>query len=382
MREDPPTVPIRRLRPQPEREPPQFIRREPSYRPAPRRRPAPVAPRPAPVSVAPRPRRAVRRRGGVFRRIMLVALAFGIIVGTATVTTAIWVELNLRRVTAFADYPDRPVGGSGTNWLLVGSDNRGDLTPEQQAELSTGGDLGSGRTDTILLVHIPVVTSRQPTTMVSIPRDSYVDIPGWGMDKINAAFAEGGAPLLTQTVESATGLRVDHYAEIGFGGFGDVVDALGGVRMCLAEPVDDPLAGISLPAGCQLLDGAGALGYVRSRATPRADLDRMQHQREFMSTLLARSSSPSVWLNPWRWYSVPHAAVGALTVDTGTHVWDLALLGWSLHTATTTVTVPIGEFAGNESGAVVVWDSTAATALFDALRADRPIPAEVLDSQP
>jgi hypothetical protein len=125
-------------------------------------------------------------------------------------------------VTVFIDYAGRPPAGSGTNWLLVGSDSRADLTPQEQSELSTGGDLGNGRTDTILLVHIPGIRSAEPTTMVSIPRDSYVNIPGWGMDKINVAFAEGGAALLAQTVEEATGLHLDHYAEIGFGGFGGV----------------------------------------------------------------------------------------------------------------------------------------------------------------
>ena len=192
--------------------------------------------------------------------------------------------------------------------------------------------------------------------MVSIPRDSYVPIPGNGTDKINAAFALGGAPLLAQTVEQATGLRLDHYAEIGFGGFARVVDALGGVTMCPTEPISDPLAGIDLPAGCQKLDGRNALGYVRSRATPRADLDRMVNQREFMSALLHRAASPAVWLNPWRWYSVSQAAVKALAVDTDDHIWDLARLGWALRGNTTTITVPIGEFGCNDSGDVVVWD--------------------------
>jgi LCP family protein required for cell wall assembly len=125
--------------------------------------------------------------------------------------------------------------------------------------------------------------------MVSIPRDSYLPIPGYGEDKINAAFVVGGAPLLAQTVEQATGIRLDHYAEIGFDGFAVLVDAVGGVTMCPTEPISDPLAGIDLPAGCQKLDGRNALGYVRTRATPRADLDRMMNQRQFMSALLHRA---------------------------------------------------------------------------------------------
>ena len=313
---------------------------------------------------------------------MLSAFTFGLVAVLSTLTTAIWIESSLRRITVFSDYTDRPVSTSGTNWLLVGSDSRQDLSPEQQAELSTGGDLGSSRTDTILLVHIPHLGSGQAATMVSIPRDSYVDIPGYGSDKINAAFAEGGPPLLAQTVELATGIRLDHYAEIGFGGFGAIVDALGGIEVCPPDPIADPLAGIDLPAGCQTLDGRNALGYVRSRATPRADLDRMLHQREFMSAMLRRAASPAVWLNPWRWFSVPHAAVAALAVDQDAHVWSLARLGWALDGSLTTITVPIGEITGNDSGSVLIWDSEASSALFDALRTDSAIPQQVLDAQP
>ncbi len=309
-------------------------------------------------------------------------MAFGLAILTATLASAIWVEASLRRVPVFGDYDGRPPAASGTNWLLVGSDSRADLTEQQQTELSTGGDLGNGRTDTILLVHIPALLSGQQATMVSIPRDSYLEIPGWGMDKINVAFAEGGPPLLARTVEENTGLRLDHYAEVGFAGFGEVVDAVGGVEVCPDYPINDPLAGIDLPAGCQRLGGVEALGYVRSRATPRADLDRMVHQREFMAAMLRRARSPSVWLNPWRWYATPRAAVSALTVDLDTHVWNLAALGWALREAPGTLTVPIAEFTGNDSGSVVIWDSVAAGALFDALRSDLPVPQEVIDGQP
>jgi hypothetical protein len=108
----------------------------------------------------------------------------------------------------------------------------------------------------------------------------------------------------------------------------------------------------------------------------------MSNQRQFMSDLLTRAGSPAVWLNPWRWYSVPHAAVGALTVDDGDHVWDLARLGWALHGTTTAVTVPIGEFTGGDSGSVVVWDHDAASELFEALGADAQVPQSTLDAQP
>jgi LCP family protein required for cell wall assembly len=297
--------------------------------------------------------------------VILVALA------VTTVAVGMWIDSSLHRIPALADYPERPAGGKGTTWLLVGSDSRQALTPDQQAELATGGDIGNGRTDTILLVHIPGFGSSTPTTMVSIPRDSYVSVPGSSEDKINAAFAIGGAPLLAQTVEQATGLRLDHYAEIGFGGFAELVDAVGGVTMCPPEPISDPLAGIDLPAGCQPLDGRAALGYVRTRATPRADLDRMTNQRQFMSALLHRAASPAVALNPLRWFGMAHAATDALSVDEDCHAWDLARLAWSLRGEPVTTTVPIGDLS---SGSVVIWNEDAASRLFEALASDSPIP--------
>jgi len=412
---DPPTDRIPRVRPAPPKPPfhesVPVIRRDPTFRPPPPRRTpqmlprAPMPPqqtrsvlppsRPAPPPRQPavnkptgppqpprRTRATAKKKARWGRRIVLSTLTFGLIIVIAMLTTTIWIDSSLRRIVVFSEYTDRPAAANGTNWLLVGSDSREDLSPQQQAELSTGGDLGSSRTDAILLVHIPHVGSGQSATMVSIPRDSYVDIPGYGSDKINAAFAEGGPPLLAETVELATGIRLDHYAEIGFGGFGVIVDALGGIEVCPPEAITDPLAGIDLPAGCQTLDGRNALGYVRSRATPRADLDRMLHQREFMSAMLRRAASPAVWLNPWRWYSVPHAAVAALAVDQDAHVWHLALLGWALYGSPTTLTVPIGEFTGNDSGSVLIWDTESATALFDALRTDTAIPQQVIDAQP
>ncbi len=294
--------------------------------------------------------------------------------------TAFWVDTRLHRIAALADYADRPAEGRGTTWLLVGSDSRQNLTPQQQVELGTGGDIGNGHTDTILLVHLPTLWSDTPTTMVSIPRDSYVDIPDYGTDKINASFAVGGAPLLARTVEQATGVRLDHYAEVEFDGFARLVDAVGGVTMCPTEPISDPLAGIDLPAGCQELDGRTALGYVRTRATPRADLDRMVNQRTFMSTLMHRAASPSVFLNPLRWYPMANAVGDSLTVDSGAHVTDLARLAWALRGDVTTTTVPIGEFTDSDSGSVVIWDEDLAAQLFAALKADAPVPQHVLDA--
>ncbi|MCV7368049.1 LCP family protein [Mycolicibacterium duvalii] len=375
----PPPAPPRREPPRQQPPPP------PPRRPVPPRRPAPPRQQPPPAPPPPRrpapppspPSRASRRRRRRWPRIVLVCL---LLLVAGFVATGVWLDSSLQRVAALPDAADRPASAVGTTWLLVGSDSRSDLTPEQQAALTTGGDLGNSRTDTILLVHLPGLGSSTAPTVVSIPRDSYVEIPGYGSDKINAAYTVGGAPLLTQTVEQATGLRIDHYAEIGFGGFARLVDAVGGVTICPAEPIDDPLAGIDLPAGCQRVDGPAALGFVRSRATARADLDRMINQRQFVSTLVQRAASPAVWLNPLRWYPMMRAVVDTLTVGEGEHVWDLGRLAWALRGDVVTVTVPIGEFTSNGSGAIVVWDDSAAGQLFAALASDSPIPQAVLDA--
>jgi LCP family protein required for cell wall assembly len=324
-------------------------------------------------------RKPKKRRWG--RKIASTLLVLVLLAVAGVVGGGFWLDTTMHRQPVLTGYPDRPASSRGTNWLLVGSDSRQGLSAEQQEQLATGGDVGSSRTDTILLVHIPALGSSVPTTMVSIPRDSFVPIPGQGKDKINSAFAIGGASLLIQTVEQATGLRMDHYAEIGFSGFAALVDALGGITVCPTAAINDPLAGIDLPAGCQKVDGRIALGYVRTRDTPRADLDRMVNQRQFISALLQRAASPSVWLNPWRWYAVPHAAADALTVDTHDHVWDLARLGWALHGSTTTLTVPIGDFTSNSAGSVVVWNHDAASKLFDALSSDTAVPAAALEGQ-
>ncbi|MEK1147905.1 LCP family protein, partial [Mycobacterium ulcerans] len=337
------------------------------------------APPPRPAAPKARRKKTERRWGKIVALSLLTAV---LLAGAGILGGALWLDTALHREPVLRDYADRPGPGRGTNWLIVGSDSRQGLTTEQQQELTTGGDPGDGRTDTILLVHLAGLGSSTPTALVSIPRDSYVPVRGYGRDKINAAFAIGGAPLLVQTVEQATGLRIDHYAEIGFGGFAELVDALGGVRMCLTEPIGDPLAGIDLAPGCQQLDGRSALGYVRSRATPRADLDRMINQRQFMSALLRRAENPAVWLNPWRWYSVPRAAAAALTVDQGAHVFDLARLGWALHGHPTALAVPIGEFTTTDVGSVVVWNHDAAAEMFDALASDTPIPADAFDGPP
>ncbi|NKY28210.1 LCP family protein [Nocardia gamkensis] len=329
--------------------------------------PPPVPPRGERPPRAPRP----RRKRHPFRWFLVILLVLVI----AAVGAVIQLDNSLNRIPALANYAKRVGNTPGTTWLLVGSDGRGELTPEQEQELATGGEVGPERTDTIMLVHVP---KSGKTTLVSLPRDSYVGIPGQGKDKLNAAFAIGGPALLVQTVEIATGLRIDHYAQIGFGGFAGVVDTLGGIDVCVPKAIDDPLAGIDLPAGCQRLNGPQALGFVRSRATALADIDRMNNQRLFMAALLKKATSGATLANPFKLWPLASDTAESLKVDNGDHIWDLGGLGWALRGETVATTVPIGGFDDTDSGNVLLWDKEKAGRFFDALAADRAVPEDLL----
>ncbi|MBB5913704.1 LCP family protein required for cell wall assembly [Nocardia transvalensis] len=358
--------------------PPEPMTHAPTQRPVPYRE----APPPPPPSAPPRrrdrdrpppePRMRRKRRWGRWLLLILIILLILPIAG------AIYLDRSLHRVDALSDYKDRVGDTPGTNWLLTGSDSRLGLTADQESELSTGDsqDAGGQRSDTIMLVHVP---KSGKTTIVSLPRDSYVPIPGVGRDKLNAAFSAGGPKLLTQTVETVTGLHIDHFAEIGFGGFAGMVDAVGGIDMCLPDAIDDPLAGIDLPAGCQRLSGAQALGFVRTRATPRADLDRMHNQQMFLSALLKKSTDTGTLINPLRLWPLAQGLADSLQVDNGDHIWDVALLGWALRGDTVSTTVPIGGFdTVSGSGSVLLWDKEKAGRFFDALASDKAVPEDLI----
>ena len=304
-----------------------------------------------------------RKKTNPVKRFFGCAGIFVLVVVVCSLIFALWADTRLTRVDAFPD--EQVANTSGTNWLLVGSDSRQGLSEEDQQALGTGGDVGEGRTDTIMLLHIPRSGQAQ---LVSIPRDSYVEVPGFGMDKINAAFAYGGPKLLTQTVEGNTGLHIDHYAEIGMGGLANVVDSVGGVDICVPEPINDPLAGIDLQEGCQKLEGSDALGYVRTRATAMGDLDRVQRQREFFAALLDKITSPATLINPFRSISLINHTASSFIVGDGDHVWHLARVALAMGSGVDTETVPIGGFQDTVVGNVVLWDDEGAQQLWDSMK--------------
>lgn len=307
---------------------------------------------------------------------MLVAIL------TLGVVSLLWADSKLQRIDALTDYPGRGGNTPGTVTLLVGTDSREGLTPEQQAQLSTGSesDAGGRRTDTMMLVYTPRGGGR--TMLISLPRDLLVDIPDYGQNKLNAAYTFGGPALLTRTLEEQTGVRIDHYAEIGFGGFAGIVDAVGGVDICVEEPINDPLAGLDLAAGCQTLAGPQALGFVRTRyGFAEQDLQRVRNQRQFLGSLMRETMSPGNLLNPFTAVSLVDAASEAVTVDTGDHIWNLASVMWKLRGDPLTVTAPYDGMASGTVGSYLVWGPST-TEFFDAVASGRTPPQDYLDPGP
>jgi LCP family protein required for cell wall assembly len=268
-------------------------------------------------------------------------------------------------------------GTSGTptsgpvNILVAGIDTRDGLTRRQELRLHVGSAIGAN-SDTLMLVHIPA--NHQSVQVVSLPRDSWVNIPGHGMSKINAAFGYGGPQLMVQTVEQATGLTINDYIEVDFLGFVKVIDALGGVNICVPYAVDDSYSGLHLPAGRHYVDGITALEFARDRHSFAAsDLARITDQQQLMSSVFAEATQTGVLADPLRLERFVSALAGAVKVDNGFNLTGLAdemrglrLADVSFNTvplATASYVTPTGQDA-------VLWDAKAASALFTWLKND------------
>ncbi|MCH0538460.1 LCP family protein [Streptomyces sp. MUM 203J] len=297
-------------------------------------------------------------------------------------------DTGIGRVDAFKDMKNRPEGGHGTNILLVGTDGRANLTPEDKARYRLGG-APCNCTDTIILAHIS--EDRRRASLVSLPRDTYAELPerrdatsgkrhASHPVKLNAAYAEGGPNLTVRTVEQLTGVKIDHYLEVDFVSFMRTVDAVGGVRICTARRMKDPHTGLDLAAGTHTLDGGQALRYVRSRYVDGAsDLGRMRRQQRFVAALVERASSDPALLNPVRFRKVVGAMAGAVRADDGFGAEEMVGLAKAMRGLSTTssefTSVPV-EPAGaavKGLGSVVKWEAEGARKLFDAIREDRPL---------
>jgi LCP family protein required for cell wall assembly len=283
-----------------------------------------------------------------------------------------WLDSKLNRSVALPAFSG---SSAGQNWLIVGSDSRQGLTTKEIVQLHVGFDFGTSDSDSLMLLHMG--TGRP--VLISIPRDSYVPIPGHGSNKINAALAFGGPPLLVQTVENVTGLRIDHYMGIGFGGLVSVVNQVGGVYICLPTALHDYDSGANLKAGCQTLNGDQALAFVRDRHSfADEDLQRIEDQRAFLSALLKKATSPGVYLNPFTALPFGSAAASAISVDQGTHLSDLVSAAMALRDPQTgTVPIANSNYYTN-AGDAVQWNQAKALELFNALKNGQTVPSSLL----
>jgi LCP family protein required for cell wall assembly len=304
-------------------------------------------PRALPPRLDPRAGRSASDTGG-HRRLAWTGRIVAAVLSLALLTTSGWgwylgrvAEATVNRTDAIpSSGNDETVDtGEAMNLLLVGNDSRANLTPEQLAELNAGEDSGVN-TDTMILVHVPADGSA--ASFVSFPRDSYVQIPGHGRDKLNAAYAYGrqnapdgasdaaqnaqGAQLLVQTISGLTGLRIDHYAEVDLLGFFQLSSVVGGVEVNLCAPVDDSTySGAVFPAGVQTISGADALKFVRQRhGLPRGDFDRIIRQQVFIAGVLRKMLSEDVLLDLGKQRQLVQAAAESLTVDQNLNLLQLA----------------------------------------------------------
>ncbi|MGW5442487.1 LCP family protein [Streptomyces asiaticus] len=347
------------------------------------------APEPEPVP-PPAPTPTVRRRApkeplSRRRRIVRLAIVAVSALLLASGSAYVWADTQLNRDVDLGRAPDRPPPGKGTNYLIVGSDSREGLSEEARKSLRTGSAEGR-RTDSMMVLH----TGSNGTTMMSLPRDSWVNIPGYvrpetgrrydpSQNKLNAAYSMGGPDLLVSTIERNTGLRIDHYAEIGFSGFVDVVDAVGGVRMCVDRDIKDPKSGLDLKKGCHTLDGAKALAFVRQRKQEaKGDLGRTQNQQKFLAALAAKAATPGVLANPFAAFPTVRAGLDTLIVDKDMGLPTLMSLFEAVKGVTSgngkQLNVPVSNTNLRTSkGSAVQWNVTQARRLFDQLRNDQPV---------
>jgi LCP family protein required for cell wall assembly len=309
------------------------------------------------------------RRG---RRIALILGTAVVVLIAGVAGTYFWLNGKLNKTVTL---PATSLTSAGTNWLITGSDSRAGLSRAEIDALHVGFDEGTLNSDSIMLLHMGSGRS----VLISIPRDSYVNIPGHGYNKINAALAYGGASLLIQTVENVTGLKIDHYMGIGFGGLVAVVNKIGGVQICLKTAINDSYSGVNLSAGCHVLNGDQALAFVRDRHSfATEDLQRIQDQRAFISALLKKATSPGVYLNPFTALPFGSTAASSMSVDQGTSLLDLVHAASALRDPQTgTVPIANGNYYTN-AGDSVLWNKTKATELFNALKNGSAIPKGLL----
>lgn len=274
----------------------------------------------------------------------------------------------MQKVDALTSAANTP----GVTYLLAGSDERDGSVDDDGTE--------GGRTDSILLLHKP---ASGPAALISLPRDSYVDIPGHGGNKLNAAFAFGGAPLLVETVEGLTGMTIDHYVQIGMDGIGEIVNAVDGVKLCYDHDVNDKKSKLKWKAGCHTVKGKKALAFARMRyADPEGDVGRAKRQQQLIGAVTKELTKPGNLWQPAQQVAIARAGTDVLTVSEGTGALDIAGLALAFRDARgdggVTGTPPISsiDYRPGGIGSAVLLDPDTTPAFFADLAAGDLEPGE------
>ncbi|MFI1939637.1 LCP family protein [Streptomyces purpureus] len=334
--------------------------------------PPPRGPQPSYPGAAPDWRKRIKVGSIV---LVTAVLAWG-------VGTYAWASSQMRNEVDLAKVIERPKEGDCTTYLIVGSDSREGMTSEEKKKLHTGSAEGK-RTDSMMIL----AACGSGNTMISLPRDSWVTIPSFvgsesgkkyqarGGSKLNAAYAMDGPELLVRTVEFNTGLRIDHYAEIGFAGFANIVDALGGVEMDIPKAFKDKKSGADFQAGKQTLNGEQALAFVRTRyAFAESDLARTKNQQKFLSALANQAATPSTIINPFTLYPTLGAGLDTLIVDKDMSLFDLGQMFFAMKGISggdgTSMNIPISGTAPQGS---LKWDMPKVKQLVSQIQNDEKV---------
>ncbi|MFF3625193.1 LCP family protein [Streptomyces sp. NPDC002467] len=298
------------------------------------------------------------------------------------VSTYFWADSKVRREVDLAKVIERPKEGDCTTYLIVGSDSREGMSDEEKKKLHTGSAEGK-RTDSMMIL----AKCSSGNTMVSLPRDSDVEIPtfvgsqsgkkyaGTGKrTKLNAAYAEDGPELLVRTVEFNTGLRIDHYAEIGFAGFANIVDSLGGVELDIEQGFKDEKSGADFKAGKQTLNGEQSLAFVRTRyAFAESDLQRTKNQQKFLSALANQAATPSTILNPFKLYPLMGAGLDTLIVDKDMGLYDMGQMFFAMKGVNGGDGVSMNMPISGQRGGNLVWDKAKVQQLVKQIQNDEKV---------
>jgi LCP family protein required for cell wall assembly len=307
-------------------------------------------------------------------------------------------------ITGGTSAASQNIDGTDQNILIVGNDDRDTATDAELVKLGTTRDGGSYNTDTMMLLHVPANGGK--ATVISFPRDSYVDVPGHDKNKLNAAYPIGvqsakgaanakgvGAQLLVKTIENLTQLKIDHFVQVDLLGFYRISNAIGGVQVCLNNAMGpaksvgqegpgldsgyepngswvSSYSGINLKKGKNTISGTQALAFVRQRhGLPNGDLDRIKRQQYFLSAVFRKISSAGTLLNPFKLQTLLKAITTSLTMDQSLDPLKLARQMQNLQAGNVRfATIPTKGFDDNTPvGSVVVVDTAAMPGFIDGL---------------